>query len=164
MGRKRGEEKCWLLKKRHLCLLREKKKRTEGEGRDTTFPHFGIDESLKYMTDCTPLFMCLGKWIGGRLGYTCGRKNSNKIPETQIRGLLKVIVLWLPGPRPLFSRTNQSLTQEAELWAPAAAAAEPGDKALGDAGTTGIRGSMQNASIMLQASIKEQSGDDNLMK
>lgn len=163
MGRKRGEEKCWLLKKRELCLLREKKKRTEEEGRDTTFPHFRIDESLKYMTDCTSLFMCMGKWIGGRLRYTCGRKN-NKIPETQIRGLPKVIMLWLPGPRPLFSRENQGLAQEAELWATAASAAEQGDKDPGDAGTTGIRGSMQNASIMLQPSIKEQSGDDNLTK
>lgn len=72
--------------------MRERKKRAEEEGRDTTFPYFRIDESLKYVTDCMSLFMCLGKWIGERLRYTCGRKNNNKIPGTQIRGLPKVII------------------------------------------------------------------------
>lgn len=62
-----------------------------------------------------------------------------------------------------FSRTNQGITPEAELWATAAGAAEQGGEDLRDADTAGISGSKQNAGVMLQASIKKQSGDDNLI-
>lgn len=79
---------------------------------------------------------------------------TTKIPGTQIRGLPKVIRPRLPGQRPLLSRTNHGLTQEAELWVTGAAAVEQADKDVRDAGTTGVRGSMQNADIMLEASIK----------